>query len=70
MVVGALGMVWIIVWFVSSRGSDFVVARTGVTKSQSTSEWWREIGRDRRFWALVVMVIAINIIWHIAPVRG
>ena len=39
--------------------------RTGVTKSQTTSEWWREIGRDRRFWALVVMVIAINIIWHI-----
>jgi ACS family hexuronate transporter-like MFS transporter len=65
MVVGALGMVWILVWFASSRRSDFKVAQTEVTKTQTTSEWWREIGRDRRFWALVVMVIAINIIWHI-----
>jgi ACS family hexuronate transporter-like MFS transporter len=65
MVVGALGMVWILVWLASSRSSDFAVGRKMVAKVQTTSEWWRGIGRDRRFWALVVMVIAINIIWHI-----
>ncbi|HEY3899419.1 MAG TPA: MFS transporter [Chthoniobacter sp.] len=65
MMVGALGMVWIVVWLASNRRSDFTVERPAETKPQTTSEWWREIGRDRRFWALVVMVIAINIIWHI-----
>jgi ACS family hexuronate transporter-like MFS transporter len=65
MIVGALGVVWIIAWLSSSRRGDFAVERPTVAKEQTASEWWREIARDRRFWSLVVMVIAINIIWHI-----
>ena len=65
MIVGALGIVWIIAWLASSRRNDFVADRPAAAKEQTTSEWWREIARDRRFWSLVVMVIAINIIWHI-----
>jgi ACS family hexuronate transporter-like MFS transporter len=65
MLVGALGLVWIIAWLASIRRSDFVIVQSQTATQQGTSEWWCEVARDRRFWALVVMVIAINIIWHI-----
>jgi ACS family hexuronate transporter-like MFS transporter len=65
MMIGALGLVWIVVWLASVRHGDFTVSRAKADDSPSALAWWREIYRDRRFWALVVMVIAINIIWHI-----
>ncbi len=65
MLVGALGLVWIIAWLASIRPGEFSLAPASTTRQPTTAEWWREIVRDRRFWSLVVMVIAINIIWHI-----
>ena len=65
MLIGALGLVWIAGWLFSTRQEDFAIAPPASPESSTTSLWWREIYRDRRFWALVVMVIAINIIWHI-----
>ena len=62
MLIGALGAVWILAWFAGVRRGDLKIAQGGTADDAS---WWREIFRDRRFWSLVVMVIAINIIWHI-----
>jgi ACS family hexuronate transporter-like MFS transporter len=63
--IGALGLVWIALWFACLRPADLAHRPTATTERLGTGTWWGEIYRDRRFWALVVMVIAINIIWHI-----
>jgi ACS family hexuronate transporter-like MFS transporter len=63
--VGALGLVWIIAWFVSFRGGELKGTPSERSGTAALSPWLRDIVRDARFWALTVMVIAINIIWHI-----
>ncbi len=65
MLIGAIGAGWVVVWFSSIGRDDLRPAQSNATVPVSNALWWRSIVRDRRFWALVVMVIAINIIWHI-----
>ena len=63
--IGALGLIWIGAWFASFRSSDLKITPPEKPGGADVSPWLRGITRDARFWALTVMVIAINIIWHI-----
>ena len=63
--VGAIGSLWIIAWFLAVGPNDLQPAQGRDRVPASNSAWWRGIIRDRRFWALAVMVIALNIVWHI-----
>ncbi len=60
-VIGSLGVVWIVLWFTlvprrmlqdNGNGGDSGAIR------------FRDVFRDRRFWVLFAMVVAINITWH------
>eukprot|EP01031_Cornospumella_fuschlensis_P008330 gene8330-10274_t len=65
MLIGGIGLIWVIIWFLCIRRDDLAPVPLEGASSVSNATWWRGIARDRRFWALVIMVIAINIIWHI-----
>ncbi|VTR93715.1 membrane protein : Major facilitator superfamily MFS_1 OS=Chthoniobacter flavus Ellin428 GN=CfE428DRAFT_2805 PE=4 SV=1: MFS_1 [Gemmata massiliana] len=63
-VIGCLGLVWVALWFVTVpqwmlQPSDAVgaPAHQGATR-------FVDVFRDRRFWALVAMVMAVNFTWH------
>lgn len=68
-VIGLLGFFWILLWFITiprrmlqtdSAGS---LAQPTAPHPPEPSNYWR-IFLDARFWALLVMVIAINVTWH------
>jgi ACS family hexuronate transporter-like MFS transporter len=61
-VIGLLGLVWIVLWY-------FTIPRWMIqpTEGQATVQGatnFRDVLRDKRFWVLLAMVIAINVTWH------
>ena len=66
LVVGAVGLAWIIAWCALVRRQDFKMDDDSIgDASPSRTAWWVEFARDRRFWALVVMVVCINTTWQL-----
>ena len=78
LVIGAVGVVWVVAWFAMLKERDFGgrESEAGSQKSESQSdpvalaaskpqESFFAIFSDRRFWALVVVVAAINICWQV-----
>lgn len=66
LVVGAAGLVWVFAWFALVRRHDLKMdedARNDASPSRTA--WWIEFARNRRFWALVVMVVCINTTWQV-----
>ena len=71
-VIGSLGVVWILLWFITIPRT-MVVTQTA-SNSQAESEQaaatsgprsrFVDVLRDPRYWVLFSMVIAINITWH------
>jgi ACS family hexuronate transporter-like MFS transporter len=69
-VVGGAGTLWVLAWLASVRSTDL----GGPSKSNEERSWkalfeeelnWlRQIARQRRFWVLIFIVIAINQTWH------
>ncbi len=78
LVIGAIGVVWVVGWFALLKERDFSEGKTeiGNQKSETASnhpvpapttggERFFTVFSDRRFWALVVVVAAINVCWQI-----
>jgi ACS family hexuronate transporter-like MFS transporter len=78
-VIGGLGISWVFVWLALVRSEDLQLAQFDRSSSRSGdhhfAEWlWAQIRaqgralgpifRDRRFWVLIVVVIAVNTSWH------
>jgi ACS family hexuronate transporter-like MFS transporter len=69
-VVGAAGMVWVLVWLVSVRGADLDrpdgkwPGPDPVSRRDGLHVALLPVLRDRRFWALVIVTISINQTWH------
>ncbi len=73
LVVGSVGVVWVVAWFCLLRERDFAAAPVDVeeaklnpvtTGSDGEESFWR-ILLGRRFWVLVVIVASINTCWQI-----
>jgi ACS family hexuronate transporter-like MFS transporter len=76
-VIGAIGVVWVLGWLASIRTSDLVArheegdakpadeAPAGGAASSPLAVWWEACFANRRFWAVVPMVISVNITWHL-----
>lgn len=63
--VGAAGTVWVFFWLASVRREDLALPtedRVGLGVKPAP-RWWFILA-DRRFWALVVVVVMINQTWH------
>ena len=79
-VIGALGTVWIAVWLCSIRAGDLVPRNDNDEKISSAppqtnsgergglAVWMDACFTNRRFWALIPMVISINMTWHLLRV--
>jgi ACS family hexuronate transporter-like MFS transporter len=65
-VIGSLGLVWIVLWFVLLPRRMFVNATgaTAASQSDTGAARLRDVFRDIRFWVLFVMVVTINVTWH------
>ena len=63
-VIGSLGVVWIVLWFALVPAA--MVRNAGGLGGGSAAEAtrFRDVFRDRRFWVLFAMAIAVNVTWH------
>lgn len=77
LVIGAIGVVWVVGWFVLLKEGDFEEQKSEVRSQKSevpsavaatasgADVNFFAVFSDRRFWALVVVVAAINVCWQI-----
>jgi ACS family hexuronate transporter-like MFS transporter len=75
-VVGAAGTSWVILWLASVRTSDLYPVQRERSDAATTrgfalqdaiereGVWLWQMARQKRFWVLVALVIAINLTWH------
>ncbi len=71
LVIGAIGVVWVVGWFALLKKEDFAEAKPEAGSQepeggrQKADVNFLAVFSDRRFWALVVVVAAINVCWQI-----
>ncbi len=61
--VGATGLLWVVAWFVCLRPSDLNSAPVTTTKKDTPS--LGDIVRSGRFWAVALLVVGAQAVWHI-----
>ncbi len=66
LVIGAVGLVWVAGWFaVVGRDSIHQVSRSTATEGpRQIAQFVWALMSNRKFWALVLMVVSINITWQ------
>jgi ACS family hexuronate transporter-like MFS transporter len=62
--IGLLGIVWVVLWFLTVPAKMLDPSSGPGAASHAGAARYRDVFRDRRFWGLLGMVIAINIAWH------
>jgi MFS transporter, ACS family, hexuronate transporter len=72
LVIGVIGVFWVLAWFVLLKERDFAEtsAEHGTRNAEPAPASAADVNfvavfADRRFWALVVVVAAINVCWQI-----
>ena len=63
-VIGYIGLVWVFLWFLTIPGRILDPATGPGAASHAGAAHYRDVFRDRRFWGILFMAIAINITWH------
>lgn len=61
--VGATGFLWVIVWFISLRSRD--LERASVAKVEKNAPGLCVILRSGRFWAVALLIMGAQAVWHI-----
>jgi len=64
LVVGAVGIIWVVAWLASVGPHDLRRREAPRPIQQSRFAWLEEVLTDRRFWALCMTTISINVCWH------
>jgi sugar phosphate permease len=69
LVIGSAGAIWIVLWLLSIRRGDLPAAGLAADGSRELdgglADWLAECLANRRFWALVPVVISLNITWQL-----
>src|SRR5262249_52178576 len=63
-VIGLIGVGWVALWFVTVPGKMVRPRPENDPPGSVLAAHYRDVLRDRRFWGLLLMVIALNISWH------
>ncbi|MGV3483534.1 MAG: MFS transporter [Planctomycetaceae bacterium] len=66
-VVGGIGLLWAAMWLIVIKPGDLQrsAAVEGPSAPGSVVGWILDLMRDRRFWALTIMVVSINTSWQL-----
>jgi ACS family hexuronate transporter-like MFS transporter len=64
LVVGSLGIAWVILWLVTVRPRDLAPAPPAATTVVAGHTSLSAILADRRFWILALLVACLNCPWH------
>lgn len=74
-VIGAIGAAWVVGWLATIRADDLAGGQkprdgtaTPSARRSLLDIWWEACFTNRRFWALVPMIVSINITWHLLRV--
>ena len=62
-VVGAVGLLWVVLWFAFLRSRDLEGSHTPVPRSQAPELW--SILRSGRFWAVALLITGTQAVWHV-----
>ncbi|HEY1190797.1 MAG TPA: MFS transporter [Gemmata sp.] len=63
--IGGLGLVWVALWFITIPKALVTPTDTSTGAPANPGDVrFVAVFRDRRFWALVAMVMAVNFTWH------
>lgn len=66
-VIGSCGAFWVVAWLqLLGREPGLAVSADRTTTDAPASVWWEACLGNRRFWALVPLVVGINLTWHVA----
>ncbi|WP_373652585.1 MFS transporter [Schlesneria sp. DSM 10557] len=60
--VGATGFVWVLAWFLALRSRD--LAQNSAAKADTNAPTLFTILRSGRLWAVAILVIGMQIVWH------
>jgi ACS family hexuronate transporter-like MFS transporter len=63
-IIGWIGVVWVAFWFLTVPARLLKTASQPLAEPNPGASRYRDIFLDRRFWAVLGLVIAINIAWH------
>jgi len=66
-VIGGIGFIWAALWLIVIRPGDLERRREDETNQVDLAwqTWFSNLVIDRRFWSLVMMVVAINTSWQL-----
>lgn len=62
-VIGLVGLVWVALWFVAVPGHALTPIADDTTRTADATSF-TALFRDRRYWLLVLLVLAVNTSWH------
>lgn len=67
-VIGGIGLVWIVFWLLSVRSADLKPLPRSAEEASHKSDSIFALFQSRRFLVLVVVVVSINTAWHLTRV--
>lgn len=67
LVIGAVGIIWVVLWFTTIPPSGLTNPTSTETKSSSSFslQWLFDFFKDPKFWALAFVVLSINTSWQL-----
>lgn len=67
LVIGAVGIIWVVLWFTTIPPSGLANPTSTETKSSSSFslQWLFDFFKDPKFWALAFVVLSINTSWQL-----
>lgn len=67
LVIGAVGIIWVVLWFTTIPPSGLTNPTSAETKSSSSFslQWLFDFFKDPKFWALAFVVLSINTSWQL-----
>jgi ACS family hexuronate transporter-like MFS transporter len=66
--IGSVGALWALLWLAVIKPGDLQISRPAPSKGLGDPPlvgWFTELLGDRRFWALVMMIVSINTSWQL-----